>query len=451
MTPEEERLIESYEVRSCTSETDNFNFIQQALTNPSGTLSEGYGFAVRKGGMPFLVDLKKDPKTRQPYLSITTCTSDLPRFTIPARYKNSEDLYQAIGKPIDDAFRQGVLDPKLIRPHEYFTEEDDFADCTELINPSFFENLPKRERCERYDITQCDVGDVRLTLSACWNDDDRYDLKLSFAIMGDPEKPEREGVCRRMNLDLPEDIYLCTSTSEMRDSLNTFLTTLARGDRDGVLARALLSTDYRWMQHELDEGDISQELDGYYTADDESRYTEDDMTIREAKQFCHVLADALLKEQLSKTLWINRSWRGFSPEEELPLTDYQILGVSAKTDYLCPAFDARLSNGTEIVLYPEECIPSQMKALGCLYTEKEYGIPTELIPKPLAERGIFGIVPAIRHEDRMEQARPVLEAELKELTTKLCEDFRLSPEDIKELVRETVSERQKPAKKPTGR
>ncbi|MGN8837212.1 hypothetical protein ACTNCI_09605 [Mitsuokella jalaludinii] len=445
MTPEEERLIESFEVQSCTSKTDNFNFVQQALTNPSG---REYGFAVRKGGMPFLVDLKKNPKTRQPCLSITTCTNDLPRFTIPVRFKNFEAMYQAIGKTIDDAFRQGVLDPKLIRPHEYFTAEDDFTDCIELIDS--FEDMPEREHCERYDITRRDVGDVRLTLSARRDDDNHYELQLSFAIMGDPAKPEGKGICRRMNLNLPEEICLCTNSSEMRDSLNTFLTTLARGDKDGVLARALLSTDYRWMQHELNEGKISQDLDAYYTADGESRYT-DDMTIREAKQFCHVLADAFLKEQPSKTLWIDRSWRGISPEEELPLTDYQILGVSAKTDYLCPAFDARLSNGTELVLYPDDFIPSQMKALGCRYTEKEYGIPTELIPRPLAERGIFGIVPAIHREDRIEQARPVLETELEELTTKLCKDFRLSPEDVTELVRETVPDRQKHAKDPTGR
>lgn len=313
MTPEEERLIESFEVQSCTSKTDNFNFIQQALTNPSGG---EYGFAVRKGGMPFLVDLKKNPKTRQPYLSITTCTSDLPRFTLPVRFKNSEAMYQAIGKTIDDAFRQCVLDPKLIRPHEYFTAEDDFADCIELIDS--FEDMPEREHCERYDITRRDVGDVRLTLSARRDDDNHYELQLSFAIMGDPAKPEGKGICRRMNLNLPEEICLCTNSSEMRDSLNTFLTTLARGDKDGVLARALLSTDYRWMQHELNEGKISQDLDAYYTADGESRYT-DDMTIREAEQFCHVLADAFLKEQPSKTLWIDRSWRGISPEEELPL------------------------------------------------------------------------------------------------------------------------------------
>ena len=70
----------------------------------------------------------------------------------------------------------------------------------------------------------------------------------------------------------------------------------------------------------------------------------------------------------------------------------------------CPAFKIQLADGRETIALPEELFPSLMRDAGCPYTEKEYGIPLDLIPKPIYERGLFGPVPAFRKSDR--QAEP---------------------------------------------
>lgn len=446
MTKDEEKLIESYPVQPCCPDDSVANTLYMAFdASPDErqeTIPNTGTLVFRKGGMPFRVDLKRAPKTKRPYLSVTMYGSDLPRFIIPVGFVSLKSIYQKVGETIDNAFRQDLLDPKLIRPHEYFTEEDDdyFYDYLELIDHSYCHP----EGREHYDIIRCDVGDVRLTLSyrrdyftteAVAED---YNVDLSLAIMKDPEISGRYGVIKCSRLEMPDTLKLCTKPSEVRDFLNGYLTALTRGEKDNTLATALESTDYKWMQYELWNATLFHDLGGYIGIDGQPHDTENDMTTRESRQFCHVVADALLKEPVSRTLWLNPAGCEPSSKEEVPLADYKILGLSPLYDY--PVFDARLANGRKILLSPEEFIPSQMKANGCSYTEKEYGIPTELIPKPLEERGIFGIVPAICHDARLKQARPVLQKELLRLGRMFHDGFHLTPKDITNLVHEFVPE-----------
>lgn len=171
--------------------------------------------------------------------------------------------------------------------------------------------------------------------------------------------------------------------------------------------------------------------------------------LREGEQFCHVIADAFLKEQPSKTLWLD-----LTPEEKenTPLTGYQLLGISKSEDSL-PAFDVRLANGNEMMVYPEELFPSEMRHAGCPYTEKEYGVSEALIPEPLKDRGIFGVVPARNKQERKQQARPFVEQDIKELIEKIQKDFCLDAEDAAKLIHKaaTTIQQKTAERKATGR
>ena len=130
MTKDEEKLIESYPVQPCCPDDSVANALYMAFDASSDerqeTIPNERGLVFRKGGVPFLVDLKKNPMTKQPYLSVIMYGSDLPRFIIPVGFVSLKTICQKVGEAVDNAFRQNLLDPKLIRPHEYFTEDDDY-------------------------------------------------------------------------------------------------------------------------------------------------------------------------------------------------------------------------------------------------------------------------------------------------------------------------------------
>ena len=141
------------------------------------------------------------------------------------------------------------------------------------------------------------------------------------------------------------------------------------------------------MQYELHHAK-KVDLAGYLDCDGTYQEYETNMDTRKQIQFSKVLTDALLREQPSKTLWIEPIE---DEKQGVPLTDFKILGVAEGADAMamsCPAFKIQLADGRETIALPEELFPSLMRDAGCPYTEKEYGIPLDLIPKPIYERGL---------------------------------------------------------------
>lgn len=463
MTKEE--LIEKYPVHEVGNDYD-FETFRYAIYMPfPETETQEHdvyckdGITFGKGGMPFHATLKQDAETKEPYLDILPYGSEsFPHIKLPAcletEVPTTEAFRQKLERAVDKAFLDGRLDANLLAPHPYLNAGDDFDDFIEVLASA----VKQPEISERA-LTQRDIGDIRMTIvpRGTWNDEqgrgvynaNRLDLELSIMkdpqLAGNPNPDEASKAVKTVGFEIPSDIQKCDTSEAVRDFLNAQLTVIAK--ENPAIQKALESTEYRWMQYKLDYAK-KIDLSGYL--DPNGNYESyESMDNREWNQFNKVLANALLKETPSKTLWLD-----LTPEEKenTPLTGYQLLGISKSEDSL-PAFDIRLANGNEMMVYPEELFPSEMRRAGCPYTEKEYGVSEALIPEPLEHRGIFGVVPSRSKQERKQQARPFVEQDVKELIEKIQKDFCLDAEDAAKLIHKaaTTVQQKSAERKATGR
>jgi hypothetical protein len=464
MTKEE--ILEKYPVHEIGNDYD-FETFRHAIYMPfpeAETLEHDIycksGITFGKGGMPFHATLKQDAETKEPYLDILPYGSEsFPHIKLPAcletEVPTTEAFRQKLESAVDKAFLDGRLDANLLAPHPYLNAVDDFDDFIEVLA---FE-VKQPEISERA-FTQRDIGDIRMTIvpRGTWNDEqgrwvynaNRLDLELSIMkdpqLAGNPNRDEASKAVEALGFEIPSDIQKCDTSEAVRDFLNAQLTVIAK--ENPAIQKALESTEYRWMQYDLHD---AQQLfpDGYFDHKGEFIDCERDMTLRQASQYVRVYTNALLEETPSKTLWLD-----LTPEEKenTPLTGYQLLGISKSEDSL-PAFDIRLANGNEMMVYPEELFPSEMRRADCPYTEKEYGVSEALIPEPLEHRGIFGVVPSRSKQERKQQARPFVEQDVKELIEKIQKDFCLDAEDAVKLIHKaaTTVQQKSAERKATGR
>lgn len=463
MTKEE--LIEKYPVHEVGNDYD-FETFRYAIYMPfPETETQEHdvyckdGITFGKGGMPFHATLKQDAETKEPYLDILPYGSEsFPHIKLPAcletEVPTTEAFRQKLERAVDKAFLDGRLDANLLAPHPYLNAGDDFDDFIEVLASA----VKQPEISERA-FTQRDIGDIRMTIvpRGTWNDEqgrgvynaNRLDLELSIMkdpqLAGNPNPDEASKAVKTVGFEIPSDIQKCDTSEAVRDFLNAQLTVIAK--ENPAIQKALESTEYRWMQYKLDYAK-KIDLSGYL--DPNGNYESyESMDNREWNQFNKVLANALLKETPSKTLWLD-----LTPEEKenTPLTGYQLLGISKSEDSL-PAFDIRLANGNEMMVYPEELFPSEMRRAGCPYTEKEYGVSEALIPESLEHRGIFGVVPSRSKQERKQQARPFVEQDVKELIEKIQKDFCLDAEDAAKLIHKaaTTVQQKSAERKATGR
>lgn len=413
------------------------------------------GITFGKGGMPFHATLKQDTETKEPYLDILPYGSEnFPHIKLPAcletEVPTTEAFRQKLERAVDKAFLDGRLDANLLAPHPYLNAGDDFDDFIEVLAS----DVKQPEISERA-FTQRDIGDIRMTIvpRGTWNDEqgrwvynaNRLDLELSIMkdpqLAGNPNRDEASKAVETLGFEIPSDIQKCDTSEAVRDFLNAQLTVIAK--ENPAIQKALESTEYRWMQYKLDHAK-KLDLSGYL--DPNGNYESyDSMDDREWNQFNKVLADALLKEQPTKTIWI-------SPEieepREIPLTDFKILGPVKNSEWGA-AFDVELANGEQERFFAESLFPSVMRDNGCPYTEKEYGIPLDRIPKPIYERGIFGAVPALSKSDRKAQARPIIEQGLQDLFKKVQDECCLSADDVTKLVHKATTAIQQKARTST--
>ena len=418
------------------------------------------GITFSKGGMPFRATFKHDYEADVDYFDIVPYGKNKPHLMIRSdtiEYPVTlESIQNTIEEVVDKAFRKrnDGLDAQEIEPYPYLDKSDDIDNLfTEAIETAIYHN--EYMSLDEISCTQRDIGDVRLTITPGDykyfgpNDRRMSSLQMNLAIMREPQTPYCKDPTREhsnielLEWDFTQDIQNATE-ADMRNMINAQLTSLVRQEgrysslRD--LKEALASTEYRWMQHTLHNATISPNLDGYTLHGVSIKIA--DMPEREREQFNKVITDALLKEQPSKTLWLSKDQEFLDGlPKGTPLTDYKILGVSSAT--IEPAFDVQLSNGQKIVVFPDECLPSQMKATGCPYIEKEYGIPENQIPKPLSERGIFG--------KRKDQIRELVDKDIQNLFQKLHDDFGITPDEATKLVRKAVTNAQTQAKEPNAR
>lgn len=463
MTKEE--LIEKYPIHEIGSDYDFETFrhaIYESFPETETLEHDIYcksGITFGKGGMPFHATLKQDAETKEPYLDILPYGSEsFPHIKLPAcletEVPTTEAFRQKLERAVDKAFLDGRLDANMLAPHPYLNAGDDFDD--------FIETLADATNYKESGIfLKREIGDVCLSITPrstiTINEEGQcaYDtahLNLNLAIMKDPQlatNPDPEEASKGvedLHFPLSEEIKQCKTSEAMRDFLNAQLSLIVK--EDPALKEALNSTEYRWMQYDLRD---AQQLfpDGYFDHKGEFIDCKRDMTLRQASQYVRVYTNALLKETPSKTLWLD-----LTPEEKenTPLTGYQLLGISKSEDSL-PAFDVRLANGNEMMVYPEELFPSEMRHAGCPYTEKEYGVSEALIPEPLEHRGIFGVVPSRSKQERKQQARPFVEQDVKELIEKIQKDFALDAEDAAKLIHKaaTVVQQKSAERKATGR
>lgn len=458
MTKEE--LIEKYPIHEIGSDYDFETFrhaIYESFPETETLEHDIYcksGITFGKGIMPFHATLKQDAETKEPYFDILPYDSEsFPHIRLSAcnedEVSTTEDFRQKLEDVIDKAFLDGRLDANRIVPHPYFNADDNFDD--------FIEALASAEE-DQYVFMKREIGDVCLSISPQGTFKEGqlvYDmncLNLDLAIMKDPQlaaSPDSDEASKGVedfHFLLSEEVQRCDTSEAMCDFLNIELTTLAK--KNPALKEAFDSTEYRWMQYDLRD---AQELfpDGYFDHKGEFIDCEQNMTLRQASQYVRVYTNALLKETPSKTLWLD-----LTPEEKenTPLTGYQLLGISKSEDSL-PAFDVRLANGNEMMVYPEELFPSEMRRADCPYTEKEYGVSEALIPEPLEHRGIFGVVPSRSKQERKQQARPFVEQDVKELIEKIQKDFCLDAEDAVKLIHKaaTTVQQKSAERKATGR
>lgn len=451
MTPEEEKLIQDHPIESFYYNADDFATFQSALTEPfpkPDTMEHLVycedGFYFHKGSMPFKALLKQDTETKKPYLDIAPYGKGFPHLTIPACSKEelptAEAFCQKLNETVDKVFRDGTLDPKLIQPTEYLKGYDDFDDFLEKLQYAAMYPIENDGAI----LAQRDIGDVRMRISytpvidgttgACTD----HACRIHLTILKDPTLPFETAVQNVAPVFLPKEIFQCKTSEAVRDLLNVRISAIVKGENDNALKNALGSKECRWMQYELYHAK-KVDLAGYLDHDGNYQEYETDMDARKQIQFSKVLTDALLREQPSKTLWIEPIE---DEKQGVPLTDFKILGVAEGADAMtmsCPAFKIQLADGRETIALPEELFPSLMRDAGCPYTEKEYGIPLDLIPKPIYERGLLGPVPALRKSDRKAQALPIVKQNLQELFKKIQSDWHLSADDVTKLVHKAAS------------
>lgn len=454
-----EELVEKYPVYEV--EHYDFSTFREAITEPfpkQGTQEYDtfcqYGFTFGKGGIPFSAVLKQDMKTKEPYLDIVPCDKGTPHLTMtacsPEELPTPEAFRQKLEGIVNQAFLDGRLDAQRLEPYEYLNQVDFFDDFIGALQTALKEPPATKPSI----LLQLDIGDVRLSLLPCGvvdddEEDEFYDashLEMDLSILNDPDyrNPvdplwQANGV-KVCSYDIPEAIQQCRTSEAVRDFLNARLTAIVRKGDWPELDKALTSTEYHWMQYELHD---AKELHHDAYIDHAGTYISCDSrswTVRQREQYSQVLAHALLKETPSKTLWF-KNLPDIAQNDSL--TNYKLLGISEYSGSMMvdlhPLFDVKLENGNQIQVWPDEIFPSQMRLKGCPYTEKEYGIPMDLIPEPLQKRGIFGTIPHRNKLERKSQARSIVEHDIQCLFEKVQTELRLEPADITKLVHKAAT------------
>ena len=395
-------------------------------------------FSFTKGSVLFHAETKAGEKGA-PYLTISPEPKGKPILRLEAETREEPmslaEFKQKLDAVVSEAFYKRQLDPHDLLPKDpYLTVHcGKRAQACLNIARGLLEHPTSRDHLRI--LFQADIGDIRMRIryhsrSAYLYNQDFFEANL--LQMRDPSSPNEGGARDVTSFVIPRDVIQQARDGEdFRKYLNCQLTAYSRGNEP--LLHPLYSSWHAWMRYELIHAkELS--LDGYRDQNG-SRHT-----CANNEAFREVMSSALLQEPISKTIWLK--------EKNEKIEDFQFLGPS-RGDTNGISFVILDKDRMPLTVPPDAIIPSQMRATGCPFTEKEYGIPLKKIPKPIQERGIYPPPKGMKKEmPRKEQILALAEKRIQMLAQELHQTFGIDQESsLRAIHKATIAVKEKPAEK----
>lgn len=399
-------------------------------------------FSFTKGSVLFHASLQEGEKGEH-YLAISPEPKGTPILRMDAETlpepMSVADFKKKLDATVSEAFYKRQIDPHELLPKEPYLDVHCCGRAKACLNIArgLLEHPEPREHLRP--IFQADIGDIRLKIhyhsqSAYLYNQDFFEANL--LEMQNPSASDEYGAKCVESFVIPRDIIQQARDGDaFRKYLNCQITAYSRGNEP--LLNPLYSSFNGWMRYELLHAkELS--LDGY--RDQTGRYH----ACANNMAFRAVMSAALLQEPISKTIWLK--------EKNEKMEDFQFLG-SARGDTDGLSFVILDKDHMPRIVSPDAIIPSQMRLAGCPFTETEYGIPLNKIPKPIQERGILN--PPKRPNEqkpRKEQILALAERRIQTLSQELQQRFGIDRESsLRAIHKATVAVKEKPAEKTADR
>lgn len=409
-------------------------------------------FSFTKGSVLFHATYQEEGKmpsddfTREPYLTIYPEPKGEPILRMDAETlpepMSVADFKKKLDATVSEAFYKRQIDPHELLPKEPYLDVHCNARIKACLNIArgLLEHPEPREHLRT--IFQADIGDIRLkiryynkSVSPCnhnsgFSSEDSFEAELLEMKL--PTAPDERGAELVKSFVIPQDaIQQAKDRDAFRKYLNCQITAYSRGNE--LLLNPLHSSWHGWMRYELLHAK-ELNLDGY--RDQDGRYH----TCANDRAFREVMGKALLQEPISKTIWLK--------EKNEKIEDFQFLGLS-RGNRGGLSFVVLTKDRMPLIVPPDAIIPSQMRLAGCPFTEKEYGIPLDKIPKPIQERGILNPPKTLQErKPRKDQILALAERRIQTLSQELQQSFGIDRESsLRAIHKATIAVKEKPIEK----
>ena len=377
-------------------------------------------------GIPYLA-ISPDPAKGKPVLRLEAETREEPM--------SLAEFKQKLDAVVSEAFYKRKLDPHELLPKDpYLTVHcNGRAKACLNIARGLLEHPESRDHLRI--IFQADIGDIRMRIryhskSAYLYNQEFFEANLLW--MRTPSIHNEGGAKCVTSFVIPQDVIQQVKDGDaFRKYLNCQLTAYSRGN-EGI-RNSLYSSWHGWMRYEILHAK-ELNLDGY--RDQDGRYH----ACANDRAFCEVMGKALLQEPISKTIWLK--------EKNEKIEDFQFLGPS-HGDRGGLSFVVLTKDHMPLIVPPDAIIPSQMRLAGCPFTEKEYGIPLDKIPKPIQERNILNPPHLLKEQKpRKEQILALAERRIQTLSQELQQSFGIDRESsLRAIHKATIAVKEKPIEK----